>query len=159
MHPIDVGDPAPDFTATTADGQTISLADFKGRQAVVLFFYPKDNSPICTAEACSFRDAYEDFLKLGAAVIGVSSDSAESHREFAASQRLPYPLIPDEHDQLRQRFGVPNTIFVVPGRVTYVIDRDGIVRLKFNSQLFGSQHVDEAMQILRLMQNKSESTK
>lgn len=149
MKPVEVGDQAPDFTARTADGREISLADFRDRQALVLFFYPRDNSPICTQEVCGFRDAYQDLLELGAAVIGVSGDSADSHRSFAASQRLPYDLIPDENGALRKLFGVPKSLFVLPGRVTYVIDRQGIVRLKYDSQLLASSHVKEAMQTLR----------
>jgi len=155
MKPIDVGDQAPDFTATASDGRAVSLADFRDKQTVVLFFYPRDNSPVCTQEACAFRDAYEDFVKAGAAVIGISGDSDESHRSFAAEQRLPYILIADADGALRQLFGVPKSMFVLPGRVTYVIDRGGIVRLKFNSQLFGSQHVEEALQIVRDLSSES----
>lgn len=149
MKPVNTGDNAPDFTATTSDGRQISLAEFKGKQAVVLFFYPRDDSPVCTQEACSFRDAYEDFVKLGAVVIGVSSDSDESHRSFAASHRLPYTMISDPDGRLRNLFGVPKTLFVLPGRVTYVIDRDGIVRHVFNAQLSGTRHVDESLKTLR----------
>ncbi|MGE5193140.1 MAG: peroxiredoxin [Deltaproteobacteria bacterium] len=114
MKPIEVGDAAPEFTATASDGRPVSLAGFKGKQAVVLFFYPRDNSPICTREACAFRDACEDFVRLGAAVIGVSSDSDESHRSFAATQRLPFLLIADTDGALRRLFGVPNSLFVLP---------------------------------------------
>ena len=153
MKPIEVGDPAPEFSATASDGRVVSLTDFKRKQAVVLFFYPRDNSPICTQEACAFRDAYQDFVGLGAAVIGVSGDSDLSHRSFADAQRLPYWLIADEDGALRRLFGVPNSMLVLPGRVTYVIDREGIVRLKFNSQLFGTKHVQEAMQAVRKIQS------
>lgn len=149
MKPVDVGDVAPDFSAVASDGQTVTLSNFKGKQAVVLFFYPSDNSPICTQEACSFRDAYEDFQKLGAAVIAVSADSDETHREFAAAKRLPYIMISDQQNALRKLYGVPNVMFVLPGRITYVIDQEGIVRSKFNSQVFGSQHVTEALKTLR----------
>ncbi len=149
MKPIEVGDNAPEFSAVASNGQRISLADFKGHQPVVLFFYPRDNSLICTQEACSFRDEYEDFVHLGAVVIGVSGDSDESHRSFAAAQRLPYLLIADNDGSLRRLFGVPNSLLLVPGRVTYVIDREGIVRHMFNSQLFGARHVEEALQALR----------
>ena len=149
MKPIEVGDAAPEFTATASDGQKITLADFKGKQPVVIFFYPKDNSPLCTQEACSFRDAYEDFVKLGAAVIGISSDTDESHRSFAATHQLPYFLIADRDGALRRMFGVPNTLFVLPGRVTYVIDLSGVVRQVFNSQIFGSRHVEEALKTVR----------
>jgi peroxiredoxin Q/BCP len=149
MNPIEVGDAAPEFTATTSSGQRISLSDFKGKEAVVLFFYPKDNSPVCTQEACAFRDAYEDFVKLGVVVIGISSDSDDSHRTFAANQHLPYLLLADEDGALRQLFGVPNSLFVLPGRVTYVIGRNGIVIQIFNSQLFGAKHVAEALKAIR----------
>jgi peroxiredoxin Q/BCP len=149
MNPVKVGDKAPQFEATTSDGQQISLADFQGKQAVVIFFYPKDNTSLCTQQACSFRDAYEDFVKLGAVVIGISSDSDESHRSFATTHRLPYLLIADPAGSLRRLFGVPNALFVIPGRVTYVIDREGIVRMIFNSSFVGSGHVDEALKALR----------
>ena len=153
MKPIEVGDAAPEFSATTSSGQQISLADYKGRQAVVIFFYPKDNSPVCTMEACSFRDAYEEFVKLGAAVIGVSGDSDESHRSFAAAQRLPFQMIADAQGTLRQLFGVPKSLLVLPGRVTYIIDRQGIVRHIFNSQLQGTRHVEEALTMVRELQS------
>ena len=151
MKSVSVGDKAPEFTATTSDGRKISLADFLGKQALVIFFYPRDDSPVCTQEACSFRDAYEDFVKLGAAVIGVSSDSDDSHRSFAASHKLPYAMVSDSDGTLRRLFGVPKSFFVLPGRVTYVIDQQGIVRQVFNSQLFGTRHVDEAMKTLRAL--------
>ncbi len=107
---VEIGDPAPDFTATTPDGQTISLAGFKGKQSVVIFFYPSDNSPICTQEACAFRDAYEDFVKIGAAVIAISSDSDETHRDFAAKKKLPYLMISDRGNALRKLFEVPSVV-------------------------------------------------
>lgn len=154
---VDVGDPAPDFTATASDGRTVSLADFQGKQPVVLFFYPADYSPICTQEACSFRDAYEDFAKLGAAVIGVSGDSDETHRAFAGAHHLPYLMISDAAGTLRRLYGVTNYLLVLPSRITFVIDRQGIVRLKFDSQLFGSKHVEQAIKILRSLQSQSTS--
>ena len=149
MKSIEVGDAAPDFSVVASDGQTVTLSDFQGKQAVVLFFYPGDNTPICTLEACSFRDAYEDFTKLGAAVIAVSADSDETHRKFAAAKRLPYLMIADQKNALRKLFGVPKLMYLFPGRTTFVIDREGVVRSKFNSQIFGSQHVTEALRTLR----------
>lgn len=147
--PIQEGDRAPNFTAETHTGRKISLADFQGKQAVVLYFYPKDGTSICTKEACAFRDAYEDFVQAGAAVIGVSVDSLESHRSFAADKQLPFLLIGDEDGALRKLFGVPKTFGLLPGRVTYVIDREGVVRHVFNSQLFAGRHVSEALEIVR----------
>lgn len=143
---VQVGDLAPDFSAVAADGTTIRLADYRGRKAVVVFFYPRDFSPVCTAEACAFRDAYEDFVAAGAEVIGISSDSEESHRNFGRDHRLPFRLIADSQGTLRALFGVPKSLFVLPGRVTYVIDRQGIVRQVFNSMLQGERHVQEALQ-------------
>jgi peroxiredoxin Q/BCP len=149
MAAIKLGDRAPDFTLPSQEGKSVSLVDYRGKSAVVLFFYPKDESPICTKEACQFRDAYEDFSKAGAAVIGVSSDSAESHRSFADRHRLPFLLLSDEDGRLRKEFGVPKTMGVLPGRVTYVIDKAGIVQFIFNSQLSAADHVAEALKIVR----------
>jgi peroxiredoxin Q/BCP len=104
MPTLEIGDRAPDFSLPSQDGKTVSLADFRGKNTVVLFFYPKDESPICTKEACSFRDAYEDFVKAGAAVIGISSDSAESHQRFAEHHRLPFLLLADTDGSLRKAF-------------------------------------------------------
>jgi thioredoxin-dependent peroxiredoxin len=149
MTRIQVGDRAPDFTATVQDGRQISMADFRGKQGVVLYFYPKDETPICTQEACAFRDAYQDFVDAGVAVIGVSSDSEESHRAFGGAHQLPFLLAADVDGSLRQKFGVPKTLGFLPGRVTYVIDGAGIVRHIFNAQFQGKQHVDEALRTIR----------
>ena len=108
------------------------MSDFRGKSEVVLFFYPKDNSPACTMEACSFRDSHEAFREAGAEVIGISADSAESHRRFAERFRLPYMLLADTDGAVRPRYGVPRTFGLFPGRVTYLIDRDGMVRHIFS---------------------------
>jgi peroxiredoxin Q/BCP len=150
MKSIHVGDQAPEIAFRVHDGRAISLADFKGRQIVVLFFYPADDTPICTQEACSFRDAYEQFLQSGATVIGVSSDSESTHQLFAQSQRLPYLLASDVDGSLRRAFGVPKTLGLLAGRVTYVIDRDGIVRDVFQYQFSGKKHVGHALHIVRM---------
>ncbi len=149
MKTISVGDRAPEFTATAADGTRVSLADFRHQKTIVLFFYPRDNTSICTQEACAFRDAFEDFVQAGAVVIGVSSDSNEKHQAFAASHRLPYLMLADVDGSLRRTFGVPNSLFILPGRVTYVIDRDGVVRHVFKALMQGKQHTEEALRIVR----------
>lgn len=149
MKPIQVGDTAPDFTLTSQSGEPVSLAGFRGSKAVVLFFYPKDGTAVCTKEACSFRDAYEDFVQAGAVVIGVSSDSAESHQAFASGHRLPFVLLADTDGAVRQAFGVPKTLGIMPGRVTYVIDKEGIVRHVFSSQFAADRHVAEALAVVR----------
>ena len=129
---IKVGDKAPDFTLPAQDGGNVSLHDFAGQKAVVLYFYPKDNTPGCTKEACSFRDSYEDFKNAGAEVIGVSSDSEKSHQGFAGEHKLPFKLLADKDGRLRKTYGVPSSMGILPGRVTYVIDKTGVVRLVFN---------------------------
>src|SRR5262245_24349004 len=115
MSTLKVGDRAPSFVAETHTGQTIRSEDFLGRQAVVVYFYPKDNTPICTTEACGFRDAYEDFVKAGAVVLGVSADSLDRHRAFAANRNLPFLLVSDSDGALRRAFGVPKTWGIFPG--------------------------------------------
>jgi len=143
------GDRAPDFALPDRAGRTVRLSDYRGKQAVVLYFYPKDDTPGCTKEACAFRDQYEVFRDAGAEVIGVSSDSAESHSRFADKYKLPFVLVADGGGTVRKQYGVPATLGLLPGRVTFVIDRDGIVRHVFNSQLQATRHVEEALQALR----------
>jgi peroxiredoxin Q/BCP len=115
-----------------------------------LYFYPKDETPGCTAEACTFRDAYEDFTDAGAVVIGVSADSLSSHEKFAAHHRLPFVLISDEDGTLRRAYDVPSSMLgMLPGRVTYVIDREGKVQHVFNSQIQAKRHVKEALEVVK----------
>ena len=142
------GQRAPDFTLPDANGKDVRLADLSGKP-VVLYFYPKDDTPGCTKEACSFRDQYQDFQDAGAVVIGVSSDSSESHRKFAAKHRLPFTLLADRGGRVRRLYGVPATLGLLPGRVTFVIDAGGVVRHVFNSQLDATRHVAEALGTLR----------
>lgn len=148
---VRVGDPAPDFTLPTGDGGAVSLADFRGKSEVVLFFYPKDDSPACTAEACAFRDGYEAFREAGAEVIGVSADTVGSHQRFADRHRLPFRLASDADGALRARFGVPKTLGLFPGRVTYLIDKGGVVRHVFSSQFHPIKHVGEALRVLKAL--------
>jgi peroxiredoxin Q/BCP len=146
---VEVGAPAPDFTLPNSQGQPVKLSAYKGQSAVVLYFYPKDNTPGCTAEACSFRDSYDVFKEAGAEVIGVSSDSSDSHQGFADKHGLPFVLLSDQGGSVRKLYGVPATFGLLPGRVTYVIDKDGIVRHIFNSQFGATKHVEEALKILK----------
>lgn len=146
---IPVGQKAPDFDLPSADGEKIRLSNFKGRKNVVLFFYPKDETPGCTKEACTFRDQYELFQKEGAEVIGISSDSAESHKRFAEKYRLPFRLLSDDGGRVRQLYQIPKTFGLLPGRVTLVIDREGVVRHTFSSQLNLTGHIKESLKILK----------
>jgi thioredoxin-dependent peroxiredoxin len=149
---IQVGDKAPDFTLPSQSGEPVRLYDQLGERAIVLYFYPKDNTPGCTAEACAFRDSYEVFTDAGAEVIGVSSDSVARHAGFAGQHKLPFTLLSDQGGRVRKSYGVPAKLGVVPGRVTYVIDRAGTVRHVFNSMTNIGQHVDEALEVVRQLQ-------
>jgi peroxiredoxin Q/BCP len=146
-----VGDHAPDFTLPDQSGKPVRLSDLLREHAVVLYFYPKDETQGCTAEACSFRDSYEVFKEAGAEVVGVSSDSVESHESFAEHHRLPFILLSDEGGALRKLYGVPTTMGMFPGRVTYIIDRQGIVRHIFSSQIQFNRHVIEALDTIQAM--------
>jgi thioredoxin-dependent peroxiredoxin len=145
---VRVGDPAPEFELPSSTGPTVRLSDYRGKSEVVLFFYPKDNTPGCTVEACAFRDSYEAFREAGAEVIGISSDPIDSHRGFAERFRLPFVLLSDADGSVRARYGVPRTLGLLPGRVTYLIDREGIVRHIFSSQFRPMKHVSEALEVL-----------
>jgi len=151
MTTIKVGAKAPLFSGQDQNGETISLEHLLGKKAVVVFFYPADESPICTKEACAFRDAYQDFSDAGAVVIGVSADSMESHQRFASHHHLPFHLLSDTDGNLRKAFDTPKSLGLLPGRVTYVIDLDGVVRHVFNSQLSAERHVREALTTLKAM--------
>lgn len=141
------GDKAPDFTLETDGGGKVQLSKLKGKK-VVLYFYPKDDTPGCTAESCSFRDNFEAFTDVGARVIGISSDSVDSHRAFAQKHNLPFTLLADTSGDVRKRFGVGKTLGLLPGRVTYVIDPEGIVRKVFSSQFKPKKHIDEALAVI-----------
>jgi thioredoxin-dependent peroxiredoxin len=150
---LQVGDKAPEFTLPKANGESLALSDFRGRAEVVLFFYPKDNSPACTAEACSFRDRYEVFRDAGAEVIGISTDSADSHARFASRFRLPFVLLSDKEGEVRERYGVSKTFGLFPGRTTFLIDREGVIRHVFSSQFLPTKHVTEALSVLKSLAN------
>jgi peroxiredoxin Q/BCP len=152
---LKVGDIVPNFTSQTTDGSLFDSTDYVGKKSLVVYFYPKDNTSVCTAQACSFRDQYEDFKTFGAEVIGVSGDSIESHQKFAKQFRLPFILLSDSKKQLRKLFGVPNDFLgLIPGRVTYVIDATGKVQLVFNS-ISGPIHIKKALDCIKKMNGKS----
>ena len=149
------GERAPDFelpatgpAGSLANGK-VKLADFRDKKTVVLYFYPKDETPGCTIEACSFRDDYEDFAAAGAEVIGVSDDSVASHEKFATHHKLPFVLATDEGGVLREKFGVKKTLGLLPGRVTFVFDKNGVCKSRFDSQLRVGKHVDDALALVK----------
>jgi peroxiredoxin Q/BCP len=144
-----VGDQAPDFTLATQNGKTVSLHDFHGEKSIVLYFYPKDETPGCTAEACAFRDSYEVFTDAGAEVIGISSDSETSHQRFASKHSLPFILASDPKGATRKLYGVGNNLGILPGRVTYIIDKQGTVKHIFSSAFAVEKHISEALQTMQ----------
>lgn len=145
------GDKIPNFKSIDVDGNTFNSEDYIGKKAVVIYFYPKDDTKVCTDQACSFRDNYEVFKELGAEVIGVSSDSVASHQKFAKKYKLPFILLSDSDKKLRKLFGVPSDLLgLIPGRVTYVADKNGVLQLVFNSML-GKIHIEKALEIIKKM--------
>ncbi len=151
MAVLKVGDHVPDIAALTADGQQFKLADRLGKNGFVIFFYPKDGTPICTREACAFRDAYDKFVDAGVEVIGVSGDSDNSHQSFADQHHLKFPLISDSNGLLRKAFGVPKSLGLFPGRMTFVVDRSGVIRLAYSAMLASDEHVQQALTAVQAM--------
>jgi peroxiredoxin Q/BCP len=146
---LSTGATAPDFTLNDQHGKPVSLSGFRGQKNVVVYFYPKDDTPGCTKESCAFRDHYTAFTDAGCEVLGISSDSEASHKAFAEKYRLPFSLLADKGGKVRAAYGVPATMGLLPGRVTYVIDKQGVIRHAFNSQINATKHVDEAMDVLK----------
>jgi len=146
---VKVGEIALGFTLNDQDGNPVSLSDYHGKRNVVLFFYPKDFSPGCTAQACSFRDNYEGFTDMDAVVIGVSGDSVGSHKKFLDKYLLPFTLLSDPKGKIRALYGSTKAFGLLPGRYTFIIDKNGVVRHIFTSETNMKKHVDEALKVLR----------
>ncbi|MDD1769381.1 MAG: peroxiredoxin [Methanomassiliicoccales archaeon] len=144
---LSVGDQAPDFTLEDQNGEVFRLADIVGKKAVVIYFYPKDFTPGCTEEAYAFRDKYEVFKDAGAEVIGISSDSVESHKRFAKELNLPYILLSDPGSKVRELYHA-TSLGGIPGRVTFVIDKKGEIRMVFSSQFQPTKHIQEALLVI-----------
>ena len=143
---LKVGDKIPNFTAKDTNGSDFDIATIVGHKPLVIYFYPKDNTPGCTAQACSFRDQYEDFKDLGAEVIGISSDSVSSHQQFTRQFKLPFILLSDSDKKIRKLYGVPTGMFgLIPGRVTYVTDKNGVVQMIFDS-VMATSHISKALE-------------
>jgi thioredoxin-dependent peroxiredoxin len=158
---VQVGDKAPDFTLTSQIGDKVTLSEYFGKKNIVLYFYPKDETTGCTKEACAFRDNYDVFTKLGAEVLGISGQSIESHKSFATHHNLPFLLLADQENKVRKLYGVPTNMGIIPGRVTYIIDKKGIVRHVFNSQYQPQKHIEEAQKVIEQLnreENPAQST-
>ena len=146
---LKVGDKAPVFSTKDSDGNQFDSSSVVGIKPVVFYFYPKDNTPGCTAQACSFRDQYEDFKDLGAEVIGISSDSIASHKKFAKQYKLPFILLSDNDKKIRNLFGVKPSLFgLIPGRVTYVVDKEGVIQMIFDS-VMATSHIPKALEKIK----------
>jgi peroxiredoxin Q/BCP len=151
---LKVGDKIPNFVAKDTEGNDFDIKDLAGKKPLVIYFYPKDSSPGCTAQACSFRDQYEDFKDLGAEVIGISGDSVESHKKFAKQYKLPFILLSDDFKKIRKLFGVSSNMFgMLPGRVTYVADRNGEIKMIFDSMV-ATKHITKALQAIKKLADK-----
>ncbi|RDI58284.1 peroxiredoxin [Flavobacterium glaciei] len=149
MKELKVGDAIPRFTAKDTDGNDFDSVNIVGQKPLVIYFYPKDNTPGCTAQACSFRDQYEDFKDLGAEVIGISSDSVDSHQKFSKRFKLPFILLSDSDKKIKNLFGVPAGMFgLLPGRVTYVTDKNGVIQMIFDSVL-ATKHIPKALESIK----------
>jgi peroxiredoxin Q/BCP len=144
-----VGQRAPDFTLPNAEGKPVRLGELLAQKIVVLYFYPKDETAGCTAEACAFRDAYEDFAAAGAEVVGISRDDAASHTRFAAHHKLPFTLLGDADGTVHALYGIQTHLGFLRDRVTFVIDRSGIVRKVFSSMIDMRGHVESSLPVVR----------
>jgi len=154
MSTLKAGDIAPDFTLPDQDKKNVSLKDYSGKKIVVLYFYPKDFTPGCTLEACTFRDSYEIFTDAGAEVLGVSADSPESHVKFREEHRLPFLLLSDEKNEVSKFYGVGKTLGLFANRTTFVIDKTGVIRHIFSSQTDAKKHIEEAIKIVNELVKK-----
>lgn len=146
---LKIGDKIPVFTLKDQNGRDFNSIDFIGHSSFVIFFYPKDFTPGCIKEVCSFRDAYQDFKDLGSEVIGISSDSEKMHKKFAQSYNLPFILLSDSRNVVRNLFGVKNNFLgLLPGRETYVFNKEGFVEFIFNS-MKSTLHIEKALSIIK----------
>ncbi|MGL2966805.1 peroxiredoxin [Flavobacterium sp. XGLA_31] len=148
---LQVGETIPVFSAIDNHGDLFESTTVIGKKPVVIYFYPKDDTRVCTEQACAFRDQYEDFKALGAEVIGISSDSLQSHIKFVTKYQLPFILLSDFDKKIRRAFGVPNDLLgLIPGRATYVVDKKGVVQMVFDSTS-GKIHIEKALEMLKTM--------
>ncbi len=152
---MNAGQRVPDISFVDASGAQVPLKQLLGGKTTVLYFYPKDFTGGCTAEACSFRDNYESFVQAGAQVIGVSTDSAESHEAFKGKYRLPFNLVTDPDRKGAEAFGVKSVLGLIPGRVTFVIDASGSIVHRFESAIRMNKHVEEALEVVKSLVAKA----
>jgi len=149
---VKAGDSAPEFEAVTSEGTKLGLKDLVGKKNIVLYFYPKDDTPGCTKEACSFRDNIQAVRKMGAEVVGVSVDGVESHKKFTSKYNLPFPLISDKEKRIATAYGVLKDTGTSASRVTFIIDKSGKVAKVFPT-VDVTKHTQEVIEALRAISN------
>ena len=146
---ISIGDTCPSFSLQNQDGKIINIQDYIGSKNLIIYFYPKDNTPGCTKEACSFRDAMQELNTLDCAVFGISADSVESHKKFANQFRLTFHLLSDEGNAVRKTFKVSANLFgLIPGRVTYIVNKEGKIVHIINNQMNPDKHIEETIKTI-----------
>ncbi|MEP6613522.1 MAG: peroxiredoxin [Mucilaginibacter sp.] len=143
-----VGDKMPAFALTDQNGKPFKSADYVGKNFLVIYFYPKDESMVCTKEACQFRDSFNDFTKAGAKVIGINAGTVESHKNFTDHYKLPFILLSDPDNMVYHKFGVKNKMFMT-GRQTFVVDKDGKIAFTYTAIMQGKKHADDALAFVR----------
>jgi peroxiredoxin Q/BCP len=160
MAALKVGDKLPEAILPDQDGQPRRLSELVASGPIVLYFYPRDETAGCTIEACTFRDEYEAFTDAGAQVVGVSQDSVASHKAFIGNHRLPFTLLADTDGALARACGVRAGLglSILRGRVTYVVDTRGTVRLAFDSKLSFKGHVHKALEMVQALEREARAT-
>ena len=147
MKKIKIGDAIPAINLKDENGVEVNINAIK--KTLIIYFYPKDETPGCIKEACKFRDEFESFLDLGVPIFGISGDDSASHKKFKEKYHLPFTLLADTNNEVRKKFGVPKSLLFLPGRVTYIVNKKGIVIYMFNSQFKAEQHIENALEFLR----------
>lgn len=145
---IQIGEKFPEFSLPDQGGEERNIYDLMGTKGIVIFFYPKDESPGCTRQACMFRDSFEEFTRIGIGLVGISSDSVKSHKDFAENHKLPFTILSDKGGKIRKNIKIPaNLLGLLPGRVTILLDNRGVIRHIINSQIKIETHIEESINV------------
>jgi peroxiredoxin Q/BCP len=150
---ITVGDKVPAFSLQDQNGKTFDIADHIGKKLLVIYFYPKDESMVCTKEACAFRDSFDEFTKAGAMVIGINGGTVASHKAFADHYKLPFTLLSDPGNKVYKQFGIKGKLFF-SGRETFMVDRTGKIFYQYDSMMEGKKHAEDALAYIKSQTKK-----
>ncbi|KAN0021502.1 hypothetical protein ACTFIU_010102 [Dictyostelium citrinum] len=154
---LNIGDIAPEFSCQDKDGKIVTLKDFINKKPIVLYFYGKDGTPVCTKEACEFRDRYEKFVDAGVDVIGISCDDSDSHSKFSQKYKLPFTLLSDKDGKIAKSYGVKGLL--LPGRTTFIIDTDGKILMTYSALLSATSHIEESLKVIESLKLKQQQQK